>query len=237
MKRVDSFEQLREIVESVGDNLKSSLRILVLITMITMIQLRRVYDHEAEKKYAQDMEAGESLPALKGNFDLAIPKLYCYDGEHRLNAAKSIGRTHILMELTPGTERDATLNAAGVNSRHGVDRKDEDETNAVTTLLDDEEWRTWSSTMIAKITRTNVPLVEKLRQERDPATDTTKPTKRKVFRNGKEYMMTIPVKPRKDPVEVTLSKIIKLVESVGPDERQRLVDAVVDKLKGGESAV
>ncbi len=119
IQHIDSFEQLREVVASVGDNLKKPLRLLVLASMITMIQLRKVYDHEAEARYAESMEAGESLPALRGNFDLSIPALYCYDGEHRLNAARTKERTHVLMDLVPGTKRDAILNAAGVNAQHG----------------------------------------------------------------------------------------------------------------------
>lgn len=241
MREIDSFEQLREVVGAVGDNLKKPLKLFVPISMITMIQLRKVYDNEAEARYAADMEAEESLPALKGNFDLSVPALYCYDGEHRLNAARKISRMHVPMELLPGNKRDAILNAAGVNTRHGVDWKEEDAVNAVMTLLNDKEWRTWSSTRIAKLTRTNVPLVEKLRQEKEsqnaePAADTAKPTKRKVLRNGTEYEMTIPAKPKKDPIEVALGKIVKLVESVGSEERQRLVDALVNKLKREDTA-
>jgi hypothetical protein len=240
MRKIESFEQLREVIEALGDNLKRPIKLLVLISMITMIQLRKVYDHEAEARYAADMVAGESLPAIKGNFDLSVPALYCYDGEHRLNAARENGETYVLMELTPGTKRDATLNAAGVNARHGVERKEEDEVNAVMTLLNDKEWRTWSSTRIAKLTRTNVPFVEKLRQEKESrcaesSADSATPTKRKVLRNGTEYEMTIPAKPKKDPVEVALSKIVKLIESVDSEDRQRLVGAVVDKLKGNDA--
>ncbi len=241
MQRIDSFEQLREAVEAAGYNLKKPLRVLVLIAMITMIQLRKVYSTEAETRYAECEAAGETLMAIKGIFDLSVPALYCYDGEHRMNALIKNGKTHIAMELQPGTKREAILKAAGENDKHGVDLKDEDKHNIVMTLLDDEEWRCWSSTRIAKITRTSVPFVEKLRQEKESRDDASapvsaKPMKRKAVRKGTEYEMKIPVKSKKDPVDVALAKFVKLVEPFSAEDRQRLVAAVVDKLKNGETA-
>lgn len=241
MKQIDSFEQLREVVEAFGTNIKKPLRALVVVTMITVIQLRKIYSIEAEARYAECQAAGETWPAIKGLFDLAIPALYCYDGEHRLKATIKNGKTHIVMELAPGTEREAVLKAAGENDTHGVDRQEDDTRNIIMTMLEDAEWGCWSSTRIAKITRTNVPMVEKYRQEREAQSGTTaigevKPKKRKVFRNGKEYEMKIPVKPKKDPVEVALAKIVKLVEPFAAEDRQRLVSAVLDKLKGEDTA-
>lgn len=241
MKQVDSFEQLREAVEAVGANIKKPLRVLVLITMITMIQLRKLYSTEAEARYADCEAAGETLQAVKGLYDLSVPALYCYDGEHRMNALIKNGKTHIVMELEQGTKREAILKAAGENDKHGVDLKGEDKDNIVMTLLEDEEWRTWSSTRLAKITRTSVPFVEKLRQEKEASVNgatagVAKPTKRKVIRKGKEYEMKVATKPKKDPVKVALTKIMKLVESVAVEERKRLVKAVLDKLKGEDTA-
>ena len=57
------------------------------------------------------------------------------------------------------------------------------------------------------------------------------PTQRKVVRNGKEYSMKVKTKSKKDPVEVALTKIVKLVESFDGDDRKRLTDAIPDKLK------
>ena len=236
MKKIDSFVQLCGVIEGAEVSIKRPLRVLVPLIMIVMIQLRRLYDSEAEARYAECMAAGEALPAIKGHYDLAAEKIYCFDGEHRLNAARKNGETHIIMELTPGTKRDAVLRAAGENDIHGVDRKDEDKRNIVMTLLEDKEWRCWSSTRIAKITRTSVPFVEKLRQEKESPGEGTvagepQPTQRKVVRNGKEYSMKVKTKAKKDPVEVALTKIVKLVESFDGDDRKRLTDAIPDKLK------
>ena len=236
MKKIDSLVDLREVTDEVEVSIKKPLRVLVPLIMIIMIQLRRLYDSEAEVRYAECMAAGEVLPAIKGHYDLATEKIYCFDGEHRLNAARKNGDTHIAMELTPGTKRDAVLRAAGENDIHGVDRKDEDKRNIVMTLLEDKEWRCWSSTRIAKVTRTSVPFVEKLRQEKESPGEGTvagepQSTQRKVVRNGKEYNMKVKVKAKKDPVEVALAKIVKLVESFDGDDRKRLTDAIPEKLK------
>ena len=239
--RIDSFEQLREATEAAGNNLKKPLRVLVFIAMITMIQLRKAYSTDTEDRYFECMKAGDVFPAIKGIYDLSASKIFGFDGEHRLNSTKRNGQTHILMELTPGTERDAILNAAGVNDAHGLGRTDEDKRNAVLALLADSEWQRWSSTKLAKISRTSVPFVEGLRQEGEEVLGTSKDgsgktTKRKVERNGKVYEMTIPTRQHKDPVQVALAKIVKLVDAFDPEERQRLIVAVMDKLKDGETA-
>jgi hypothetical protein len=194
MLRIDSFDQLREKVETAGDNPRKPLRCMAPVGMITMIQLRKNYNVETEERYAAAMAAGDVFPAIKGNFDFTVPAIFCYDGEHRLGAVKRNGDTHIIMELTPGSERNAILNAAGVNGTHGLDRTNEDKRSAVEKLLADSEWKTWSSTRIAKLTRTSVPFVEELRQEAERMVEggkagPGKPRMRKFERNGKSHIM------------------------------------------------
>jgi transcription termination factor NusB len=75
--------------------------------------------------------------------------------------------------------------------------------------------------------------MEQEREEAQPnKAAATKPATRKVTRNGKTYEMKTRTKPKKDPVEAALAKIVKIVESFSTDDQPRLVDAITDKLKG-----
>ncbi|GAC1457970.1 MAG: hypothetical protein NVSMB70_02160 [Chamaesiphon sp.] len=72
------------------------------------------------------------------------------DGFHRLAAAQALEREEITAEVRQGTRRDAVLFSVGANSAHGLRRSRADETRAVMTLLQDEEWGKWSNREIAR---------------------------------------------------------------------------------------
>src|SRR6476619_7263015 len=67
------------------------------------------------------------------------------DGFHRHAAAKKAGLDSLKSEIRQGDRRDAILHSAGANAIHGLRPTNEDKRRAVTILLGDEEWNTWSN--------------------------------------------------------------------------------------------
>lgn len=212
MEYINNTEDLMRAMEKLKDGTKKTVRCMVSISMIVMIQLRKAVSPDTVKKYAAAKKDGVVMPPASGTVDLEAKEVYCFDGGHRLEAAKLNGETHLLMELTLGTKRDAILNAAGVNEEHGLARTKEDKRNSVQEVLDDTEWRCRSSSWIAQVTHTSVPYVEELRKKADKAAraqggEPSAPRTRLVKRGGKEYEMKIPTKPVKDPVDVILPRL------------------------------
>ena len=62
-----------------------------------------------------------------------------------------------------GTKRDAILYACAANSTHGLPLTADDKRQAVTRLLQDEEWRQWSDNTIAKHCGVSHPFVATVR--------------------------------------------------------------------------
>jgi len=94
---------------------------------------------------------------------------YLTDGFHRIEAARLANWPRPIPALVrPGTQRDAVLAAVGSNATHGLRRTNADKRRAVTMLLQDEEWRTWSDRAIADQTGTTHPFVADVRRKLYP---------------------------------------------------------------------
>lgn len=72
------------------------------------------------------------------------------DGFHRFYGAREAKRRTIPANIRQGTVRDAILFACGANTSHGLRRTNADKRRAVETLLNDEEWVSWSDRQIAE---------------------------------------------------------------------------------------
>src|SRR3979411_695781 len=72
------------------------------------------------------------------------------DGFHRHAAAKKAGLHSLRAKILQGTRRDAILHAVGASTPQGLRRTNADKPRAVTILLDDEEWGSWSDGHIAR---------------------------------------------------------------------------------------
>lgn len=86
------------------------------------------------------------------------------DGFHRLEAWKRIGRTEIPVDVRQGDRRRAILHSVAANTAHGLRRTNEDKRRAVLTLLEDDEWRQWSDSEIARRCVVSQPFVGKMRE-------------------------------------------------------------------------
>lgn len=118
---------------------------------------------EKVHEYAEAMEEGAEFDDIVLFYDGT--NYWLTDGFHRHAAAKKIKRETINAEVHQGTQRDAVLESAGANSKHGLPRTNSDKRRAVMTLLNDAEWSQWSDREIAKRTGTSNRFVSNLRHE------------------------------------------------------------------------
>lgn len=113
--------------------------------------------------YAEKWEAGCTFPDIDVFHDGS--DYWPSDGFHRLFGAIKAKRASINATVRRGTQRDALLASAGANTIHGLRRSNEDKRKAVTTLLSDKEWVTWSDRKIADHVSVSVQTVSNIRTE------------------------------------------------------------------------
>jgi hypothetical protein len=124
-------------------------------------QPRAAINHQTVTEYASDMKEGAIFPPVIVFYDGS--DYWLADGFHRVEAAWSVGLTKIAASVRQGTIRDAVLYSVGVNATHGLRRSNADKRRAVTTLLEDSEWRQWSNREIARKCAVSLDLVNRLR--------------------------------------------------------------------------
>lgn len=118
------------------------------------------------KEYVEGMTMGATFPPVTGFYD---GKTYWLaDGFHRLEAARKIQASEILIDVRQGTKRDAILYAVSANARHGLRRSNEDKRRAVEILLNDREWSQWSNRELARHCEVSLDLVNRLRRKMNP---------------------------------------------------------------------
>jgi hypothetical protein len=105
--------------------------------------------------------------------------LWLAAGFHRYFADKKNETTEAPFEVRQGTLRDAVLYSVGENATHGLPRSNEDKRRAVKILLEDEEWATWSDSVLAQKANVSQPFVSKLRRELSQNVLSEQPTMRR----------------------------------------------------------
>jgi len=111
-------------------------------------QSRAEFDDSVMTEYADAITAGATMPPITVFFDGS--DYWLADGFHRLLAYLHIGALGIEATVVSGSSRDAILFSVGANASHGMRRTNEDKHRAVSILLADSEWSTWSAREIAK---------------------------------------------------------------------------------------
>jgi len=127
------------------------------------IQQRAKSNEDCIEEYTEAIVSGVKLPPIV-LFDDG-ENLLLVDGRHRYEANLKAGVESIEATIYKGSERDAILYAVGANADHGLRRNNADKRMAVTTLLTDGEWGSWSDTEIAKRCRVSQPFVSNVRRE------------------------------------------------------------------------
>ena len=196
-------------------------------------------------EYAADMGRGEKFPPIRARYD---GKYYWLsDGFLRLAAAEQLGIKKIEVEVRHGTQRDAILDAVGANADHGLRRTNKDRREAVSKLLNDEEWRNWSSRVIAGYCRVSHTFVQQMRGK---LSGNDCQIAIKARRNGKAYTIKtsrigsthgIAPKAREIIRETDLAddwKGLKRIAKLPPDEQVKVTKKIVSgETSSVESAI
>ena len=148
-------------------------------------QIRAQISMEVAKEYAESMARGDKFPPARARYDGT--HYWLSDGFHRVMAAELIQQVAIDTEVTPGTRRDALLDAVGANASHGYRRTNADKRQAVLTLVNDDEWSKKSDRELARIAHVDAGMVGRLR----PPPSVAEPQKRTVTRAGATFKMNV----------------------------------------------
>lgn len=154
-------------------------------------QMRDGLNGDTVADYRDAMKAGVVFPALIVFFDGS--EYWLGDGYHRWHAASEAGIGSVKCDVRQGSRRDAILFACSANSVHGLRRTNADKHKAVSTLLKDAEWVTWSDSVIAEKCGVSHPFVGKLREQLVTVTSCQKKRKGK---DGKTYKRKATNTPR-----------------------------------------
>lgn len=115
-------------------------------------------------EYCEAIKCGAKFPPITV-FSNGV-EYYLVDGFHRYFANKKAGGIdEIEAEVHEGTKRDAILHSASVNGTHGLRLTNQDKRKHVLVLLNDEEWKYWTDSAIAKHCKVTQPFVSKIRKE------------------------------------------------------------------------
>jgi uncharacterized ParB-like nuclease family protein len=110
-------------------------------------QSRVAVDNDIVAEYSAAITDGAAMPPITVMFDGT--DYWLVDGFHRLHAAIAAVKTSIQAHVQTGTQREAQLFSFGANGCHGLRRTNEDKRKAVSAMLADAEWMTWTDTVIA----------------------------------------------------------------------------------------
>lgn len=140
-------------------------------------QSRASLNEHVAGEYAELMRSGTALPPLVVFHDGS--DYWLADGFHRHEALRLAGLDEVEADIRQGTRRDAILFSVGANASHGLRRTNEDKRRAVSTLLQDAEWSTWSDREISRRCGVSADLVGDVRSslstnDSDERTYTTK---------------------------------------------------------------
>ena len=141
-------------------------------------QSREKIDQQVVSDYAVALKEGAKFPAVVVFHDGL--EYYLADGFHRYLSHVQAGRSEIEAEVKNGTLRDAILYSLSANDSHGLRRTNADKRKSVMTLLEDEEWKQWSSSEISRSCKVSTVFVIKIRNALGD-----KPEVVKINRNGK----------------------------------------------------
>jgi len=136
-------------------------------------------------EYTEAMRRGDAFPAL--TVFKVEREYYLVDGYHRFMAAQGAKIERVMADIIHGTMRDAILYSAGVNSKHGIQRTNEDKRRAVLILLRDKEWGQWNDTKISEVAHVSPEFVGKIRKSILPMSARCTSDRKKVERAGKVY--------------------------------------------------
>jgi hypothetical protein len=169
------------------------------------LQTREGTNPDTVAAYAEIYRAGGSMPPIVV-FSDGGDAFYLADGHHRVAGARKAKLEEIEGLIKKGDRRDALWYATAANAQHGLPRTNEDKRRAVTLILADEEWRTYSDAQIAEHAKVSDRLVAKVRKEVGAESAT---------RKGKDGKTRVkPTPPTQIDPAATIDKLVKRVSAI-----------------------
>ena len=95
------------------------------------IQTRAATDAATIEEYAEAAQRGAKFPPVSVIADAEADTFWLWDGAHRMEAAKRLGKKCIRADVKPGTYADALRLALGANATHGLRRTNADKRHAL----------------------------------------------------------------------------------------------------------
>lgn len=159
-----------------------------LIRLDKLVQMRALgegahVDSSVVEEYREAMELEAVFPPIVAYYDGV--DYWLADGFHRIEAARSLKKKKLDVEVRKGTVRDAQLYAMQANLKHGARATRADKEKAVLFLLKDEEWSKWSQGDIAKQAGVAPSTVANIRQREGLEA----PTERTYTKDGRVQTM------------------------------------------------
>ena len=152
-------------------------------------QARVALDQATVIEYSENMKEGDKFPVMIVFYDGS--NYWLADGFHRYFARKANGELEAEFDVKEGTQRDAQLYSFSANGVRGLKLTAEDIRAIVTRMLQDEEWKGWSDTQIAKHIGTSKMTVGRVRHALEEAGKVQpKKTVKYVDKHGNESEMT-----------------------------------------------
>lgn len=155
-------------------------------------QARVALDQAVVIEYSENMKEGDKFPPMIVFHDGS--HYWLADGFHRYFARKANGELEAEFDVKEGTQRDALLYSFGANGIRGLKLTAEDIRAILIRMLQDDEWKGWSDTQIAKHVGTSKMTVGRVRHSlEEQGKIKPKKTIKYVDKHGNESEM----KPRK----------------------------------------
>lgn len=161
-----SKDEVRQAVESPAATVSTPSSTMLAPDVIRTdggTQAREGTHNDTVLSYVDALREGAEFPALVVYYD--GEHYWLADGFHRLAAWRAVGAAEVPATVRQGDRRDAVLCSVGANAAHGLQRTNADKRRAVQRMLEDPEWRNWSSRQIADACRVSHTMVNNIRAE------------------------------------------------------------------------
>lgn len=148
-------------------------------------QARLTLNQDVVKDYAEHMREGDVFPPLIVFHDGS--EYWLVDGFHRYFALKSNAIVSVDCDIRSGTQREAVLFSKGANggNKRGLSTSPEDNRTSIIWMLNDEEYKTWTNTAIAKHIGVSSMTVGRIKSSIETKSNEST-TKKFVDKDGKE---------------------------------------------------
>jgi hypothetical protein len=147
-------------------------------------QARGKLNQDAVKEYAEHMREGDVFPPLIVYTDGS--KYWLVDGFHRFFGYRANGVTSAECDVRTGTLREAILFSKGANqgSKRGLPTSPEDNRMSIIWMLNDDEYKEWPNTDIAKHVGVSSMTVGRIKSSIETKSDIN-PIKKVTDKHGK----------------------------------------------------